>query len=42
MDNLKQKVLESLKWKKHPSISSSEDLVLLKKEYRKIKKELLS
>lgn len=41
MDNLKQKVLESLKWKKHPSISSSR-LGITEEKYRKIKKELLA
>ena len=35
MDNLKQKVLESLKWKKHPSISSSR-LGITEEKYRKI------
>ncbi len=41
MDNLKQRVLESLKWKKHPSISS-ERLGISEKQYKKIKKELLT
>ena len=36
MDNLKQRELESLKWKKHPSISS-ERLGITEKQYRKIK-----
>ena len=38
---LKQRVLESLKWKKHPSISA-ERIGISEKEYRKIKSELKS
>ena len=41
MDNLKQRVLESLKWKKHPSISSAR-LGISEEKYRKIKNELLA
>lgn len=41
MANIKQKVLESLKWKKHPSISSKR-LGITEEQYKIIKKELLA
>ena len=40
MDNIKQKVLDSLKWKKHPSYCA-EKLNITEKQYKKVKKELL-
>jgi len=40
MSNLKQKVKDSLKWKKHPSISS-ERLGISEEQYIRIKKEIL-
>jgi len=41
MDNIKQKVLDSLKWKKHPSYCA-EKLNITEKQYKKVKKELLA
>ena len=41
MNNLKQRVLESLKWKKHPSYCA-EKLNITESQYIKIKKEVLS
>ena len=41
MNNLKQKVLESLKWKKHPTYCAAK-LNITESQYRKIKKEVLS
>jgi hypothetical protein len=41
MNNIKQKVLESLKWKKNSSISA-ERCGISEKEYVKIKKEILT
>ena len=41
MNNLKQRVLESLKWKKHPSYCAVR-LNITESQYRKIKKEVLS
>jgi hypothetical protein len=41
MNNLKQRVLESLKWKKHPSYCV-EKLNITESQYIKIKKEVLS
>ena len=41
MDNIKQKVLDSLKWKKHPSYFA-EKLNITEKQYKKVKKELLA
>lgn len=41
MNNLKQKVLESLKWKKHPTYCAAK-LNITESQYKKIKKEVLS
>jgi len=41
MDNIKQKVLNSLKWKKHPSYCA-EKLNITEKQYKKVKRELLT
>jgi len=41
MNNLKQRVLESLKWKKHPSYCADK-LKITESQYIKIKKEVLS
>ena len=41
MDNIKQKVLDSLKWKKHPSYCA-EKLNITEKQYKKVKRELLA
>lgn len=41
MNNLKQKVLESLKWKKHPTYCAAR-LNITESQYKKIKKEVLS
>ena len=40
MTNLKQKVLDSLKWKKHPSYCADK-LNITEKQYKKIKFEVL-
>ena len=40
MNNLKQRIIQSLKWKKHPRICA-EKLNLTEKQYAKIKKEIL-
>ena len=40
MDKLKKKVIESLKWKKHPSISSAR-IGISEEDYVKLKKEVL-
>ena len=40
MNNLKQKVIESLKWKKHP-VYCAEKLNITESQYKKIKKEVL-
>ena len=41
MNYIKQKVIDSLKWKKHPKISA-ERIGITEEEYRKIKKEILA
>ena len=41
MNNIKQKVLDSLKWKKHPSYCA-EKLNITEKQYKKVKRELLA
>jgi len=41
MNNLKQRVLESLKWKKHPTHCAAK-LKITEAQYRKIKSEILS
>ena len=40
MSNLKQRIIQSLKWKKHPRICA-EKLNITEKQYIKIKKEIL-
>ena len=40
MGNLKQRIIESLKWKKHPSYCANK-LNITEKQYIKIKKEIL-
>ncbi len=41
MNNLKQRVIESLKWKKHPSYCADR-LNITESQYIKLKKEVLS
>lgn len=41
MSNLKQRVLESLKWKKHPAYCAAK-LDITESQYKKIKKEVLA